>query len=136
MKHIKRPREEVVSDLEGLGIEFAFKGDWVWAFGIGPNPHKKCDCSDCKDMSGKREAIRKLGFKFKRNGDHINDDPQDPHFSMWEGRGSRWGHACEKPIRFKSKGKSKPKDDKPEEEDKPKPEPKSLDESMTELSWD
>ena len=132
MKHIKRPREEVVSDLEELGIEFAFKGDWVWAFDVGPNPHRKCDCSDCKDMSGKREAIKKLGLKFKRDGDHINDDPQDPHFTMWGGRGSRWGHACEKPMRFKSKGKSKTK----EKEDKPKPEPKTIDERMKELSWD
>lgn len=123
-----------MSDLEGLDIEYAFKGDWVWAFNIGPNPHRKCDCSDCKDMSGKRTAIKELGFKFKRYGEHINDDPEDPHFSMWEGRGSRWGHACEKPIRFKSKGKGKPSPE--EEEDKPEPKPKTIDERMNELSWD
>jgi hypothetical protein len=55
---------------------------------------------------------------------------------MWEGRGSRWGHACEKPIRFKSKGKDKPTPKEEEDKPEPKPEPKSLDERMTELSWD
>lgn len=129
MKKEKRPKEEIGAELDKLGIEWAFHGDWVWAFGIGPNPHRKCDCAMCKEMSSKRDALTELGFRFKKSGDHYNDDPTDPYFPHWGGRGSRWSHSCERPTRYSKK---------PKGEDNPKPkenETKTVDEKMEALAW-
>lgn len=129
-------------ELDKLGIEYAYHGDWVWAFGIGPNPCRRGQCKDengnpmtgfcpaCKEASEKRNAIKELGFKYKHREDHVCEDEDDPHFEMWKGRGSRWAHSCEHPQRFRSSSKRK-KDDEEKEDNKP-----NLNERMAALSWD
>ena len=128
MKQQTRNREEIATQVEELGIDYAYHGDWIWLFGIGPNPHKKCKCDECQEASRIRNAVKELGFKYKHREDHVNDDPEDQYFMDWDGRGSRWSHSCEKPTRFRRTKKKKKEEDNEEKS--------NIKERMAALSWD